>query len=376
MFDLNSKLDTVCRFCLSDDGQLYLLFGLHKDPNLVIQNVRMLTTIELSTSENINYKICETCCASFELCVKFRQTCVQAEKRIKELRSLSCLASASLPAAVIPSSEIKQELEPSPLEPEALDQLFNEDPQMNSGGLMDQYGLNFVTPPLFDGGGNWPEQQISGAYCNVGVWNSPESPVLPPIMGPVSPTFPSPTGGPQPTISTTVLSKLQPASSSLFASASIKISRSKYFCQICEKHFFQRNVHIQHHERYSKACFQCLDEKLTGTYRPEVALVGRHTCRICLAAKESCAEFLQHSIAHHAEEHRAKDSYKCNQCDKVFVLKGENSRGKVHNCVRKMHCPHCPQSFHYAKSYQKHLRFFHNVPADASELKNPYLGPG
>ncbi|XP_038113803.1 uncharacterized protein LOC119767914 [Culex quinquefasciatus] len=350
------RLDSVCRFCLSAEGQLYLLFGLHKNPEVVTQNVRQLTTVELSTDDNVDYKICANCCTSLELCVKFRQTCIQATKTLEEINALN-LAFNIKSLIPQPPLEIKQELPEPPTEatPPAsyLDHhlLFNRDDTIDQVSL-EQYGLNFVSPaalpPLLETE-SWPSEPSWIGFP----WEQNDLTF--------EASFPPP-----PTLfhhqqaMTAVQPFMTPSGSQQQLQSFQKIVRSKYFCKICEKHFFQRNVHMQHHERYSRNCFQCLDEKLIGAYQPEAAS-KRHTCEICLVVKESCADFLQHAIAHHAEEHRARDSYKCDRCDKVFVLKAENSRGKVHNCVKKLRCPHCPQTFYYAKSYKKHLQFYHNV---------------
>ncbi|XP_053690105.1 zinc finger and SCAN domain-containing protein 26-like [Sabethes cyaneus] len=324
------NLSEICRFCLSGSGQLFLLFGLHKDAATVIENVRLLTTIELSTADNVDYKICVKCCTDFEQCLKFRHKCMKAnDELVKTLRD-----SSSYKSPLLPKEEVESSSEPPVV---SIDQLFDQ----NAGPVsvdqigLEQYGL--VTP-LFLESASWPEppwmahsyemedQAADSDYGSSSLLNGRH------LNNPIN----------------------------SFELQCNKMVRSKYYCKICEKHFFQRNVHLQHHQRYSKMCFQCLDEKLIGIYQKELASV-RHTCRICLMPKENCAEFLQHAISHHAEEHRARDSYKCDQCDKVFMLKSENGRGRIHNCVRKLRCPHCPQTFYYAKSYQKHLRFYHNV---------------
>ncbi|XP_055533901.1 zinc finger protein 28-like [Wyeomyia smithii] len=335
---ISLSLNGICRFCLGNSEQLYLLFGLHKDAATVIENVRLVTTIELSTTDNIDYKICAKCCTEYEQCLNFRHKCREAnEQLVKALRSRICH-----------KSPFTDEIEiVSQLNVPGIDQLFDPDtdPTATNSVHFELDGMDPVSPPLLE--------------CSS--WSEP-------FWG----------GDPYET-----QDKFLPSSSSAatgqnsnpinaFELSCNKIGRSKYYCKICEKHFFQRNVHLQHHRRYSKMCFQCLDEKLIGIYRKELATV-RHTCRICLSPKESCAEFLQHTIGHHAEEHRARDSYKCDQCDKVFMLRSETGRGRIHSCVRKLRCPHCPQVFYYAKSYQKHLRLYHNVintePKEASETR-------
>ncbi|XP_055629998.1 zinc finger and SCAN domain-containing protein 12-like [Toxorhynchites rutilus septentrionalis] len=336
------NLNTICRFCLSSEGQQYLLFGLHKDPDLVIENVRQLTTIQLSIADGVDYKICEKCCADFELCVKFRENCIQCDQTLKEIQSFRENANTKQNVFDVSNDTGEDQVKSRNDNNVTISHHHlgtNENLATPDNIFLEQYGLSFMAPPLMDSS-NWSEPSWMGFP-----WEQNELPHEPLHVS--NQLFLSPLPS----------SELEPVDRN---QASSKIIRSKYFCKICEKHFFQKNVHMQHHDKYSKSCFQCLDEKLIGVYRPETAL-SRHTCRTCLSVNNNCAEFLQHTIAHHAEQHRDKHSYKCDQCDKVFVMKTDSSRGKVHNCVKKLRCPHCPQAFYYAKSYRKHLQFYHNV---------------
>lgn len=331
-------LGSICRFCLKSEGQLFLLLGLHRDAKLIKDNVRHLTGIELSIADKIDYKICSECCAMFEMFIKFRKMCMEMNQVYKNIKLISHTQASPY---VESTSDLKEELECSmESSTPTIESLFGKDDDDSFSP-----GQNYLSSPLFETdiwtdplwiGSSWEKNELS---CEAS--HSTTQQFFPTIFQKNS---------------------HDGDSHSITAPSATRIVRSKYYCKICEKHFFQRNVHMQHHDRYSKACFQCLDEKLIGVYRPELAL-NRHTCRICYTEKETCAEFLQHAIAHHSDENRTKDSYKCKQCDKVFVMKSESHRRKVHNCVRKLHCPHCPQAFQYAKSFQKHLRIYHSNEA-------------
>uniref|UniRef100_A0A1A9W188 C2H2-type domain-containing protein n=1 Tax=Glossina brevipalpis TaxID=37001 RepID=A0A1A9W188_9MUSC len=135
----------------------------------------------------------------------------------------------------------------------------------------------------------------------------------------------------------------------------------RFVCHICDRQFkfprlLKQHLVKVHSQNINNKIDNELADKLTGEKQPQFQ------CNYCKCAYNSVGSLAQHM----SKKHPAIKPFKCDKCDKSFVVE-EHFKIHInrHNGIKNFKCEHCDKSFSFKFAMKQHMRM-HTEPA-------PYL---
>ncbi|XP_064556563.1 zinc finger protein 436 [Drosophila montana] len=308
-----SNLHEVCRVCankIKDKKRQRHIFNYLRGK--LLQNLKLITGVELSMNEGLPKFICDRCYSELDLAIKFRERCIFSQKYLEEMLT------KVRKEFVVNTAE--RELYEDLIDEEQLEYI-DEDVQFlednDVGNLFEEMSAEITEDEVAETGHVEENANEDQSRSEKRHW--------------------------------VLLEDKRPA----------KRLRHFFICEECGEYFkneYDYNEHKEGHleNKESKKFFPCY--KCPATFKTRIALKLHRREEHSGERNFKCATcgetFLEHNAKQrHEKAHINERPYPCLECDKIFTSVSELRAHSTSHAMRKFRCEPCNMDF----TMRKHL---------------------